>query len=1353
VTITGTGFSPSSMIWDGGVQYATQLTPAGALTASVYTGAGVASSSFTVHDSGNVSNAYPVPTMGAAPPVTYTLTVVNGTLANGTSSGSYAAGTVVTIVANAAPSGQQFQSWSGASVANASASTTTLTMPAANTMVTAGYSAVSAPTYTLTVVGGTGGGTYAAGTVVMIGATVPAGEQFQSWSGATVANSAAASTTLTMPAAITTVTAQFAAASNGPVITNVSPNPLPTGTVTVTVTGTGFGANSLIWNGPVQYSTQPTGPNTLQASIYIGPGTTSTTFTVHGPSGISNVYPVPVSGPPTYTLTVVNGTVGGASSASYTAGTVVTITANAAPAGQSFVGWTGASVSNAAATTTSITMPATNTMVTANFAAGPVYALIVVGGQGSGNYVAGEVITITANNPPAGQSFLGWSGATSGAIIASASTSTTTITMPAAAVLVTANFSQPTYTLNVVNGTVNGASSGNFAAGSIVPIVANAPPSGQFFQKWTGPGLANGSLASTTITMPQSNVTETASFYTPAPIPHPVSTHPRLWVTPTDLPRLQGWANSGNPMYKGLSQVLGTAMGNYQSCFPGAALTDKNPTPANPYCDLGDTQGYQGVLSEENAMILAFNSLIDPNPANRIAYAQGARNLIMVALNQAVQGHLIGAPFRDPQFAIYNRASYTGNLWPLTVDWIYNATDASGNPILTAADKAVIQQVFMQWCNDDSGPDDIGNNPQPSGVVNSLMLLPGNQPFRWASNNYFLAHARNLTMMALSLDPADDPSLDPTAPPSKIGNSLRSYILDGTGAWLYQTFAMMGDPATVAAAYNIPNNPTGAGFGLSSGGLPPEGFLYGESFGFLLGDLLALQTAGFNDPNLSGPQISLISAPVWDRYVTGFLSSLTPAAQVNPAATYYGPIYQFAGYGDMLREYVTPDFMRPFALLTLLEQENGSTQHLNAARWFVTNAPTGGAASLQSRVGDPWTWGVSDTLLSFLLFDPSAPAATDPRPTYPTYFYDAPQGRVVAHTDWTPNGTMFDYRASWQGINHMNSGAGEFGLFRNGEWLTREMSNYDNNGVGQTTVYHNTLSLQNTCIDILGAPATPTTAAKLPCGVQWNEPGEITNGSEFMWGAAQGDPKTITSNGPGYIYAASDLTKMFNRPSDPQDAMLEITQATRSIFWLSNLNSSDYIVVYDRASTVDNGLFKRFNLSLVTAPVTTTVNGVTASTETLNSGQQLFVQTLLPANAATSFFNGVSTLDPIAELEPTQFIYQVQDPTNPASTRFLHVLQGANAGASMVAASYVQSTSGTPFDGAVFGANAVFFPVSTVAFTTTTLPVPAGVHTAMVAGLAPGTYTYTVVNNVLTIGFGGGTPVATDSAGVLTVTF
>ena len=65
--------------------------------------------------------------------------------------------------------------------------------------------------------------------------------------------------------------------------------------------------------------------------------------------------------------------------------------------------------------------------------------------------------------------------------------------------------------------------------------------------------------------------------------------------------------------------------------------------------------------------------------------------------------------------------------------------------------------------------------------------------------------------------------------------------------------------------------------------------------------------------------------------------------------------------------------------------------------------------------------------------------------------------------------------------------------------------------------------------------------------------------------------------------------------------------------------------------------FKRFNLSLQTNPV---INGHVA-TEVLPSGQQLFMQTLLPANATASAVFAANNLNPIAQLEPTQYIMTV----------------------------------------------------------------------------------------------------------------
>jgi hypothetical protein len=230
----------------------------------------------------------------------------------------------------------------------------------------------------------------------------------------------------------------------------------------------------------------------------------------------------------------------------------------------------------------------------------------------------------------------------------------------------------------------------------------------------------------------------------------------------------------------------------------------------------------------------------------------------------------------------------------------------------------------------------------------------------------------------------------------------------------------------------------------------------------MLGELLALQTAGFNNLAYTGPQAQLISAPVWDRYVPGVLSSMTPAAQVFSEQPWLGPVYQYGSYGDLLRLWVTPDYMRSFSLLALLDEETGTTiSHIAPARWFVVNAVQGGSGDLIERITSPWSF--TESILYYLLLDPTAVTASDPRPTYPIYFRDPSAGRILAHSDWSSSNTMFDYRASWESINHQDGDGGQFELYRNGEWLTKEMSNYDNNTLGQTTVYHNTLALQNHC--------------------------------------------------------------------------------------------------------------------------------------------------------------------------------------------------------------------------------------------------------------------------------------------------
>jgi hypothetical protein len=225
----------------------------------------------------------------------------------------------------------------------------------------------------------------------------------------------------------------------GPIITSVQPNPVPIGTITITILGSGFQTGATVMDtyssyGPIQLSTVSVTPTTVVATGYQGPGSTAV-FTVRNPgSGFSNSLSAPIgsSGPAKYALKVVSGT----GSGDYAAGKVVTVSANAAPSGQSFQIWTGAGVANPNAVTTTLTMPAANATVTANYTSLATYALTVINGTASGNYPAGTVVSIAANVPSAGQAFQNWTGAT----VANVNAAATTLTMPAAATTVTANY-------------------------------------------------------------------------------------------------------------------------------------------------------------------------------------------------------------------------------------------------------------------------------------------------------------------------------------------------------------------------------------------------------------------------------------------------------------------------------------------------------------------------------------------------------------------------------------------------------------------------------------------------------------------------------------------------------------------------------------------------------------------------------------------------------------------------------------------------------------------------------------------------------------------------------------------------
>ncbi|PIB35351.1 hypothetical protein BFP72_08060 [Reichenbachiella sp. 5M10] len=174
--------------WSGNfkVDGANQSVSGGLLTVTL----GAGSHTLTKGDSGNLYFMSLDLGDGGEEPTTYTLTTnVNGQGSVDPSSGSFGAGTSVTVTATPA-SGWQFDSWSG----GYTGSSATFVMDD-NKTITANFSAiVSGTTYTVstsTVGQGavSGAGTYAEGSSVTLSATAASGYTFSGWSGAASGNS------------------------------------------------------------------------------------------------------------------------------------------------------------------------------------------------------------------------------------------------------------------------------------------------------------------------------------------------------------------------------------------------------------------------------------------------------------------------------------------------------------------------------------------------------------------------------------------------------------------------------------------------------------------------------------------------------------------------------------------------------------------------------------------------------------------------------------------------------------------------------------------------------------------------------------------------------------------------------------------------------------------------------------------------------------------------------------------------------------------------------------------------------------------------------------------------------------
>jgi hypothetical protein len=789
----------------------------------------------------------------------------------------------------------------------------------------------------------------------------------------------------------------------------------------------------------------------------------------------------------------------------------------------------------------------------------------------------------------------------------------------------------------------------------------------------------NTANASTIVAQP--TIINTPALIVPAK-PAVAGAHPRLWLTADDVARLRTWATDANPMYRdGLKVAAQRAV---------AAMDAKHV----PNEDCGFI-GYNEYVTENYAHMFAFMSLVDPDAAKRADYAVRARTLLMHVMNAAAQGPATQQnftcagdtstkyypPFRHPNFFTEDadRPRYHGEAFPLIVDWIY--------PSLNAADKATIAKVFTRW-----GDEIIKrgyHHPEPIGVTRNTILTENREQVRWAGNNYFAAHMRNLGMLSMALDPTDSTP------------ALQGYLANATGAWLFLFDHLIRTD--------------------SKGGLLPEGFEYSpQTASYAIQFLWALHTAGEADTAKHGAHVVLRDNPFWDDFVKAYFHSISPA----PKNTDEGPQYQPSFYGDSQRYHLS-DFIDAMGALAAYDRATANASRIEAVRWLQTHTAPGGQARLLNRVSNPETF--RQAILYFMLFDPTQSAAADPRPALPLNYFAPGMNKLFSRSNWGTDAAWFHYNLSWNKIDHQHADGNHFEYYRKGEWLTKARIGYANIGEGiASSEFRNTLALQN---------AKPAERSDddwridlWKRGSQWNL-------------VSTGDPTLMAhSTHADYVYASGDATHLYNAE---REKSTEIAHASRDIVWLK----PDHIVVFDRADSPATR-FKRWWLQLPSVP---SISGNIAKASTA-SGQQLHVQSLLPVGAKLRSDNGRSELidNTTAADEMMKERLMVEAPAAD-KVRFLHVLQGADKGVAADVATLVRSGAGNAYVGAQVGTALVMFPQEArQAFANTQYDAPAGVKIHLVTGLMPNT-SYDVKFEGDRVSITSGAAFKSDSGGVLLV--
>ena len=398
------------------------------------------------------------------------------TVNNGITSGTYYEGQKVEIIANSAPEGYRFSKWTGdtSTISNVNAAKTYCVIDSKDMTITAEYELL--PDRELTVVNGTGSGTYKNGTTIdIIANEAPDGMTFLTWAGDVeqIENVWASTTKLIGINSDTYITATYFTPENPEeylltVINGSFTGNYPAGSeVSISADTPLSGYEFWKWTG----DTSTIRDIRSEETTMIMPAYATTITANYKPEGSVDLF----------TLTVNYGS----GSGDYEQGTEVPIKANPPSNGFEFDKWLGDidGVVNVSSEETTCIIGAKDAIITASYKPTQRYTLTVNGGYGTGPYYEGQKVTIIANkvdNDDVHYTFRKWTGDVD--TVENVSEATTIVTILPRDMNITADYLEEWHLV-----VTNGSGSGYYSTDIDIPISANEPENDDLkFNRWIG---------------------------------------------------------------------------------------------------------------------------------------------------------------------------------------------------------------------------------------------------------------------------------------------------------------------------------------------------------------------------------------------------------------------------------------------------------------------------------------------------------------------------------------------------------------------------------------------------------------------------------------------------------------------------------------------------------------------------------------------------------------------------------------------------------------------------------------------------------------------------------------------------